>query len=88
MPKISLQFKINRPFKKWKKDFDSQAAIREKLGIKVLHINHEPNNEREIQGVMEVSSLDGFKKSARVEELNRNGHGIVTSLLEANSDHD
>ena len=88
MPKISLHFKINKPFKKWKKDFDSQATIREELGIKVLHIDHEPYNEREIQGVMEVSSLDGFKKSAHVEELNRNGHAIVTSLLKTNSDQD
>ena len=46
MPKVSLHFRINKPYKKWKKDFDSQSMAREKLGIKILHINHEPNNER------------------------------------------
>tara|TARA_B100000686_G_C16415882_1_gene774593 strand:- start:484 stop:753 length:270 start_codon:yes stop_codon:yes gene_type:complete len=89
MPKVALSFKINRPFKKWKRDFDSQTKIRERLGIKVLHINHEPNNEREIQGIMEVSSLEGFKKSVQIEELNKKGHNIIANLLknDFNLDH-
>ena len=88
MPKVSLHFRINKPYKKWKKDFDSQSMAREKLGIKILHINHEPNNERKIQGIMEVSSLENFKKSARIEELNKNGHNITASLLDNNLDWD
>lgn len=88
MSRVSLNFKIDVPFRTWKKNFDSQAITREKLGIKVLHINHEPNNEQEIRGIMEVSSLDSFKKITRIDELNKKGHKIVATLLENNLDKD
>ena len=88
MPKVSLHFKIHQPFKKWKENFDSQAETREKLGIKVIYIKHEPNNEREISGIMEVTSLEGFKKYAHFEHLNKRGHNIVANLVENNPDSD
>ena len=30
---------------------------------------------------MEVSSLEGFKKSVQIEELNKKGHNIIANLL-------
>ena len=43
---------------------------------------------REIQVLMGISSLDNFKKYAKVKELNKKGHKIITNLLKNNPDWD
>ena len=37
---------------------------------------------------MEVTSLEGFKKYAHFEHLNKRGHNIVANLVENNPDSD
>ena len=56
--KVISKFKVTKGYRVWKKEFDSNEAMRLKHNVRVLAYGHEKDNESYVYTVVELNSIE------------------------------
>ncbi|MDB4037556.1 hypothetical protein N9519_00765 [Candidatus Thioglobus sp.] len=86
--KVISNFEVTKGYKVWKKEFESNEAMRLQHNVKVLAYGHEKDNESNVYTVVEMNSIEDKQlKEPSMVELRENA-GVnhaslkITSLIE------
>ena len=86
--KVISNFEVTKGYEFWKKEFESNEAMRLKNNVRVLAYGHEKGNESNVYTVVEMNSIkDKQLKEPSMIELRENA-GVnhaslkITSLVE------
>ena len=86
--KVISNFEVTKGYEAWKKEFESNEAMRLKHNVTVLAYGHEKGNESNVYTVVEMNSIkDKQLKEPSMVELRENA-GVnhaslkITSLFE------
>ena len=86
--KVISNFEVTKGYEAWKKEFESNEAMRLKHNVRVLAYGHEKGNESNVYTVVEMNSIEDKQlKEPNMIELRENA-GVnhaslrITSLVE------
>ena len=86
--KVISNFEVTKGYELWKKEFESNEAMRLKHNVRVLAYGHEKGNESNVYTVVEMNSIEDKQlKEPSMVELRENA-GVnhaslkITSLVE------
>ena len=86
--KVISNFEVTKGYEVWKKEFESNEAMRLQHNVKVLAYGHEKGNESNVYTVVEMNSIEDKQlKEPSMIELRENA-GVnhaslrITSLVE------
>ena len=79
--KVISKFKVTKGYAVWKKEFESNEAMRLKNHVQVLAYGHENGNESNVYTVVEMNSIkDKQLKDPHMIEFRKNAGVDPTSL--------
>jgi hypothetical protein len=79
--KVISKFKVTKGYGVWKKEFESNEAMRLKNHVRVLAYGHENGNESSVYTVFEMNSIkDKQLKDPHMIEFRKNAGVDHTSL--------
>ena len=86
--KVISNFEVTKGYEGWKKEFESNEAMRLQHNVRVLAYGHEKGNESNVYTVVEMNSIEDKQlKEPSMVELRENA-GVnhaslkITSLVE------
>lgn len=86
--KVISNFEVTKGYEVWKKEFESNEAMRLQHNVRVLAYGHEKGNESNVYTVVEMNSIEDKQlKEPNMIELRENA-GVnhaslkITSLVE------
>jgi hypothetical protein len=86
--KVISNFEVTKGYEVWKKEFESNEAMRLKHNVRVLAYGHEKGNESNVYTVVEMNSIEDkqLKEPNMIESRKNAGvnHASlkITSLVE------
>ena len=80
--KVISKFKVTKGYGVWKKQFESNEAMRLKHNVRVLAYGHENDNERNVYTVVELDSIEDKQLKDPNMIKFRNKAGVDDASLE------